>query len=226
MSLEQYIRQAAQARGINPDIAVRVAKSEGGLQDPVRQSDFSKGGNREPSYGPFQLLVGGGNTGFPEGMGNQALAAGIDPRDPANAYKGIDFALDGAKNNGWGAWYGAKAQGITGKMGIGGNPAPDGPKGQESYPILGPQTTAGILGGPQGGILGDIPQDVADYAASPEPKSFGDRLQGAFKVLAGTPNAPAPRLGPMGDARNTGDGLLKQVNAPKFADLLLSKRMG
>ncbi|RWO22812.1 hypothetical protein [Mesorhizobium sp.] len=243
--LEQYIRQAAAARGINPDIAVRVAKSEGGLQDPTRQSNAAKNGRREPSYGPFQLLIGGGSTGFPEGMGNAALRAGIDPRDPANAYRAIDFALDGAKNNGWGAWYGAKAQGITGKMGIGGNPV-------GAAPSLSPAAADFVKNNPQpggfglpveqaaglapatapqmqqpGGILSDpsIPQDVADYAASDEPRSLGDRLQGAFKILAGTPDAPMPRMGQMGDARQTGDALLKAVNAPKFAQHLYQKRM-
>jgi len=150
--LENYIRNAAIQRGIDPDIALRVAKSEGGLKDPTRQSDVRKNGLREPSYGPFQLLVGGGNTGFPTGMGNDFVAKyGMSPGDPAAAYKGIDFALDNARDRGWGAWYGAKAQGITGKMGIGGAPsggapmAPprsvasvaDGPKGQENYVAFG-----------------------------------------------------------------------------------------
>lgn len=100
----------------------------------------------------------------------------------------------------------------------------DGPKGQETFglaPATAPQ--------PQpGGLLSDpsVPQDVADYAASPEPQSFGDRLQGAFKALAGTPDAQAPRMMPMGDARQTGDTLLKAVNAPKFAQHLFQKRMG
>ena len=71
--IEAYIRQAAIARGIDPDIAVRVARSEGGLSDPVRQSDVVKGGVREQSYGPFQLYMAGG-------LGSRALAAGIDPR--------------------------------------------------------------------------------------------------------------------------------------------------
>jgi hypothetical protein len=50
--LEAYIRQAAVVRGIDPDVAVTVARSEGGLKDPVRRSDYAKGGMREPSYGP------------------------------------------------------------------------------------------------------------------------------------------------------------------------------
>lgn len=241
--LERYIRQAAAARGINPDIAVRVAKSEGGLSDPTRRADYVKGSYREPSYGPFQLLIGGPGTGFPTGMGNDALAAGIDPRKPENAQRAIDFALDRAKNSGWGAWYGAKDQGITGKMGIGGNPPPAAPSlspaaadfvknnpqpGRFGLPV---EQAAGLAPAteppPSNGILSDpyIPQDVADYAASDEPKTLGERLQGAFKILADTPDAPTPRLGQMGDARVSGDSLLKALNAKKLSDILLQKRL-
>ena len=58
--VEAFIRQAAIARGINPDIAVRVAMSEGGVVDPFRHSDVvNKRGIREESYGPFQMLMTG-----------------------------------------------------------------------------------------------------------------------------------------------------------------------
>src|SRR5690606_6406636 len=70
-----------------------------------------KDGVREQSYGPFQLYMNGG-------LGNEAMAAGIDPRKDWQG--GIDFALDKAKEGGWGPWYGAEKVGVTGKMGIGG----------------------------------------------------------------------------------------------------------
>ena len=111
--IEAYIRQAAIARGIDPDIAVRVARSEGGLTNPVRQSDVVRDGVREPSFGPFQLYMAGG-------LGNRALAAGIDPRDPSQWQAGVDFALDEAKRAGWGQWYGAAKAGISNRAGLGG----------------------------------------------------------------------------------------------------------
>ena len=111
--IEAYIRQAAIARGIDPDIAVRVARSEGGLTDPVRQSDVVRNGVREQSFGPFQLYMAGG-------LGNRALAAGIDPRDPDQWQAGVDFALDEAKRAGWGQWYGAAKAGIGNRTGLGG----------------------------------------------------------------------------------------------------------
>jgi len=111
-AIEAYIRHAAQKRGIDPEIAVKVAMSEGGVTDPTRQSDVVKDGVREQSYGPFQLYMNGG-------LGNEAMAAGIDPRKDWQA--GIDFALDKAKQGGWGPWYGAAKAGIGERDGIGGS---------------------------------------------------------------------------------------------------------
>lgn len=122
--IEAYIRQTAAELGINPDIAVRVAQSEGGLKDPALQSGLGRGGRREPSFGPFQLLVGGRGTGFPEGVGNRALAAGIDPRDPNQWREGVKFALETAKNEGWGQWYGAARAGVGRREGLGGPSEP------------------------------------------------------------------------------------------------------
>lgn len=143
--IEDYIRQAAVARGIDPDIAVRVARSEGGLKNPFRRGEgpapkSQRYGGTEHSFGPFQLYISGNNAG----LGDRALAAGIDPRK--NWQGGIDYALNEVRNKGWGQWYGAKAAGITGMMGVGKGGAvpvsmgttlnsigPDGPKGQERY---------------------------------------------------------------------------------------------
>lgn len=108
-----YISSAAAKRGIDPNVALAVAKSEGGLQFWNRQSDVVKNGVREPSFGPFQLYKGGG-------LGNEFMAkTGLDPAHAANGPAGVDFALDHAAKNGWGAWYGAKNSGIGNFEGIG-----------------------------------------------------------------------------------------------------------
>ncbi len=118
-TMESYIRQSAAQRGIDPGVAVRVARSEG-LQRGTWQSNVIRKGIREPSYGPFQLLVGGEGTGFPEGVGNRFIdATGLDPADPVNWRQSIDFALDTAGKQGWGQWYGSKAAGISPLQGIG-----------------------------------------------------------------------------------------------------------
>lgn len=120
---EAYIRQAAIRRGQDPNTAVRVARSEG-LADGVYQSNVMKNGMREPSYGPFQLLVGDGKN-FPKGMGNDFIAkTGLDPRDPSTVNAQIDFALDNAQTRGWTPWYGAKAVGISAREGLPGGSAP------------------------------------------------------------------------------------------------------
>lgn len=111
-----YIRRAAAQRGIDPEVAVRVAQSEGLNANPADgwQSNFVKNGKRERSYGPFQLYVDGG-------LGNQFMeSTGLDPSNPQTWKQQIDFALDHASKNGWGAWYGARNTGIGDMQGIGG----------------------------------------------------------------------------------------------------------
>lgn len=110
---EKYIRQRAPFYGIDPDTAVRVAKSEG-LAPNTWQSNYrNKAGIREPSYGPFQLLVGGEGTGFGSGLGNKFMQqTGLDPRNPATVNQQVDFALKQASQGGWSPWYGAAKVGV------------------------------------------------------------------------------------------------------------------
>lgn len=103
--LAPYIREGAAARGINPDMAVAVANSEG-------LGTFLGDGGK--SGGAFQLYTGGG-------LGNTFQRdTGLDPLDQKNEKATIDYALDHIARNGWGPWHGARRIGITGKMGIGG----------------------------------------------------------------------------------------------------------
>lgn len=100
-----YIREAAARIGVDPEIAVRVARSEG-LAKGVWQSNYHKNGKRETSYGPFQLLVGGG-------LGDKFIReTGLDPRDPSTERAQVDFALRQAKAGGWSPWYGAAKVGV------------------------------------------------------------------------------------------------------------------
>lgn len=137
-AIEAYIRHAAKQRGIDPEVAVKVAKSEGGVSDPTRQSDVVKDGVREQSYGPFQLYMNGG-------LGNEAMAAGIDPRK--DWQRGIDFALDKAKEGGWGPWYGAAKAGIGERDGIGGPQALAEPTGASQGVQMAQSDPAGSGGG-------------------------------------------------------------------------------
>lgn len=221
-SIEEYIRAAAMQRGIDPDIAVRVAKSEGGLADPVRQSDFRKNGMREPSYGPFQLLVGGGKTGFPAGLGNDFMRdTGLDPRNPEHAQRGIDYALDTAARDGWGRWYGAKAIGLDNRAGIGGKPRtaslPDGPKGQESYkPVFGgvPSMVASAQPAASPTSEAAVPAAVQQAAA---PKTKRETANDIFGMLAMAQNQ-GPQFSPVqiaGPSADQAAGLSQLVQALK-----------
>lgn len=99
---EAYIRAAAKRRGIDPDIAVQVARSEG-LGGRYAGDDNS-------SFGDFQLHYGGrsnrpGMRG--RGLGDEFTAAtGLDATNPDTWRAQIDFALDQALKKGWGPWHG------------------------------------------------------------------------------------------------------------------------
>lgn len=102
-----FIRSEAQRLGIDPDIAVRVANSEG------NDWAFARNEQGEASYGAFQLNTKGRGVGysFEQDTGKKA-------NDPANERLTITYALEHVRRNGWGAWQGAKKQGITGFQGV------------------------------------------------------------------------------------------------------------
>jgi len=119
--IEDQIRMEATIRGMDPDVAVKVWQAEGAGGDPAEgwRSFASRNGVREPSYGPYQMLVGGEGTGYGAGLGNQFMKeTGLDIKDPSTYPDQIRFALDQAQKQGWTPWYGAKAAGISQWQGI------------------------------------------------------------------------------------------------------------
>jgi hypothetical protein len=100
-----FISETAPKFGIPVEDAVSVWEGEG---KGAWQSNYKKGGLREPSYGPYQLLKGGKGTGYPRGLGNAFMEeTGLDPADPANWKAATEYALRTAANEGWRQWYGA-----------------------------------------------------------------------------------------------------------------------
>lgn len=100
---EAYIRKAAAAQGIDPEVAVRVARSEG--------LGGAYAGDRGSSFGDFQLHYGGmaGGGMAVGGLGDEfTRRTGLDAKDPSTWRQQADFALDQARKQGWGAWHGWK----------------------------------------------------------------------------------------------------------------------
>lgn len=203
--IEAYIRRVAPQYGIDPDIAVRVAKSEGGLKDPYRQGDSILKYGREESYGPFQLHMRMG------GVGTRALKAGIDPRKDWQG--GVQYGLREASQKGWGQWFGAAKSGIgnwdgirkgvsgpapTPGMSLASNPVqgmtrPENPNlpsrldfARAGTPPMGPVTNTDLpgFGGP--GV-----DPMTQFPATPPDPSMGDKLKG---MLSGI-NSPGSPLG-------------------------------
>lgn len=107
---EQFIRSEAAKRGINPNVAMQVARGEG-------FNNFVSTVPGETSYGAYQLHVTPGGRGGH--LGDQFRAAtGLDPSDPRNERAGIQFALDDVTKHGWTAFHGAKNNGISPWAGV------------------------------------------------------------------------------------------------------------
>lgn len=165
-----YIRERAAAYGIDPDVALRVARSEG-LGGPFA-------GDAGSSYGDFQLhrggIAGGGNR--VGGLGDLFMQrTGLDPSDPANWRAMDDFALAQAAQGGWGPWHGWRGPRYAG---IAQGPAVAGP------PDAASATGAQGAPGPNGKLdmTIRIPPNVQASA-----RASGDALSGAPRIEMSMP---------------------------------------
>lgn len=194
-NMTSYIRQAASARGIDPNIAVRVARSEGLAPNVWQSNVINKRGQRETSYGPFQLLVGGG-------LGDKFQKMyGASPADKSTWRQQIDFALDEAATGGWSPWYGAAKVGVGRRTGL------DQARAlgyAQPAPALAPQSTAS-------GLTPDALQQwgaanyadptgmQADMGGVPVAENEADILAQEMAMMGQDPQAfqqPAPPLSP------------------------------
>jgi len=117
--MAEYIRQSAIANGIDPNVALRIANSEGlrGSIPGVRNTPGDKG----TSFGPFQLHYGSNIPGLTlKGLGDRyTRETGHHASDPKYWKEQIDFALRTARKEGWGAWHGRIGARIGLRDGIG-----------------------------------------------------------------------------------------------------------
>lgn len=118
-SIEAIIRDEAQLRGIDPDIAVRIFRAEGAgsYQSSVARSGRGSLGGREASFGPYQLYIGGG-------LGNEYQERTGRDLTTDNTEDGITnqirFALDMAVTQSWQPWYGRGPAGVGRTEGLAG----------------------------------------------------------------------------------------------------------
>jgi hypothetical protein len=191
--LTDYIRETATKYGVDPEVAVRVAQSEG-LRDPI--------GDNGKSFGAFQLYTGGG-------LGNEFKRdTGLDPGDPQNERATIDYALKRASQMGWGPWHGAARVGIDQWEGIGGGQG----TGADAAVF---KAGGGAIGAPGGtapaGTPGPAVAGLLPQLGGAAP--MAGRALGALGNLAGgggqMPQPPAPSFLAL--------GALPQMPQPYFA---------
>jgi len=99
----QFIQDYAKSIGLDPNTALGVANAEGlkawSASNPNAASTVDVENGKPFSFGDFQLNVR-------NGMGTQALAKGIDPRDPSQWQSADKFAMDQMKAGGLSPWKG------------------------------------------------------------------------------------------------------------------------
>jgi hypothetical protein len=112
--IEDWIRQEAELRGIDPRAAILIYRHEGrgSYQSGIPRTGNGSRGGREASYGPYQLYVGGGLGNTYERNTGRDLTTD-NTRDGIRNQ--IRFALDQAAtgSGGWGPWYGRGPAGVS-----------------------------------------------------------------------------------------------------------------
>ena len=115
--MEKQIKDSARKQGIDPNIALKVWRAEGGMnyQSQIKKGRQQKYGGKEDSWGPFQLYRGGGLGNEYEEKYNVNLK---NDNTPEGIKRQINFALRKAKKVGWSPWYGAANVGIGKRDGL------------------------------------------------------------------------------------------------------------
>ena len=187
-----YIYKAAIARGIKPEIALKVSSSEAlNVFDP---SQPDRGGDEGSSFGPFQLHYKGMSKSMPNaGLGDEfTKATGLHASNPSTWRQQVDFSLDHAMKDGWRQWMGAANTGIPRWAGI---------KAVDTGQQPGEQTVTEYRNRPQqpAGAPGEVPPLPAPVyvggAPAAPPMDEAGRTQLA---QAAAPAAPAAEPGMMG----------------------------
>lgn len=197
--LHQMAAAEAQKNKIDPTAALKMFNTEFG-------SGAKYAGDSGSSFGPYQAHIGGINPNMPHaGMGDEMLAAGIDPRDPNTMPQQIAFAMKYAATHGWQPWATSRDKlGFDNWTGISRQtadmPAPGAqpaagtglPPGAPNFgPSPGQAAVAGALG--QGTPMGAFPPGFGQAAGMGAP--VGTPSAGPYGAVAGASPPQGPQMG-------------------------------
>jgi hypothetical protein len=202
-----YIYQSALRNGIDPRVALRVAASEGLNAFSPNRPD--RGGDGGSSFGPFQLHYAGINPDMPNpGLGDDfTKSTGLSAQDPSTWKQQVDFALQHASKNGWGAWMGAAKSGVSNYAGIGAAPATPPGRIDPSTMSDGSDPLAAATAALKGGAIATAAAGVAPKPLPPLPvpgridpsamNDPADPLAAATKTLGGATAAQVATSAPV-----------------------------
>lgn len=162
--VDDYTRQVAQNMGIDPNVASQILGGESSYgQNYTNRRDS----NGYPSYGPLQMNMA------PGAMGDRfQKQTGLDPRNPQTWQAQVVFALNEARQRGWGQWPNTGARrfgewgGINRNQQYAGNPYPLPKAGQTR---TGGKTQPNPSGNPSGGGFADV-QVPPNLGQAPQPQ--------------------------------------------------------
>ena len=115
--MEDIIRDESDLRGIDPDVAIAIFRSEGAgsYQSQIRRSGRGTHEGREASFGPFQLFTGGGlGNEYEQETGRELVRDNTDD----GIENQIRFSLDKAIQLSWQPWYGRRVAGVGRREGL------------------------------------------------------------------------------------------------------------
>lgn len=112
-TIADYIYRRAVQVGVNPDMALGIARNEGLNERTINSPTFGNVDTRGYSFGPFQLFSGSRD---PRRLAPGGLAVEFRQRYGAapsrdNWQQQVDFSLDRMRNRGTGAWHAVRDAG-------------------------------------------------------------------------------------------------------------------
>lgn len=192
-TIASYIYRRAQEVGVNPNLALGIARYEGLNPNTIGSPTFGNRDARGYSFGPFQLFSGSPdpNRIAPGGMAYEFQQKFGEAPSASNWQKQVDFSLDAMRRRGVGAWYAVRDQGgpeaITQKgsifarqIGLDGNGQP------VAYQERSPAADTAQIGSP-------VSPQAAPAAAPAYANDFGTAARRFGNFLApGLVEAPQP----------------------------------